>query len=94
MTAAVSALGLGGALLPGLSMASPDRIDGEAISGARPMGTVLAEPAVRPPGTAELVGRLRNTVLLNGEEIHDRLPTGVDEGHSDAIHVFERASGM
>lgn len=28
------------------------------------------------------------------EGAHLYLPTGVDEGHSDAIHIFERASGM
>ncbi len=89
LTAAASALGLGGALA--LWTASPARIDGEAISGDRPMGAVVAEPAARPPGTAELIGRLRNTVLLNGEEIHDRL--GLRPDASNAGQTGVRPSG-
>ena len=86
---------LGGTVLLALWILSSARIDGEAVPRDRPTSADRAEPSGRPPGTGELIERLRRTALLNGEEIHDRLGLRLDErngGQTTALSSGGRGS--
>ena len=74
--AGLAALGLGGAALLGLWLVGLTGNSGPAPAGPR------AVP-LRPPGTGALVERLRQTRLLNGDEIDHRLGLGSDTSPFD-----------
>ncbi len=78
----IAALGLGGAALLGLWLAGPT-VDPDPGTPA----DQRALPA-HPPGIGVLVERLRQTNLLNGEEIYRRL--GLDDGGS----AFDRGESV